>query len=92
MIRIIDDYLVDSDGMNYTLYREIHGQTKEGEPLVTRKALGYFTSLESAIKYCRQDYIRREHQKADMTLSDALDVIAEANQRFEQILKERVGG
>lgn len=92
MIRIIDDYIVDSDSMNYTLYREIHGQTKDGEPLLTRKPLGYFTSLESAIKYCRQDYIRREHQKADMTLSDALDTIVECNRRFEQILKERVKG
>lgn len=92
MIKLIENYGVVVDDYQYMLVRLVGDRTlPNGKPGKKYEYLGYYTSLTEAIKGLRAKYIRRELQKADVGLGQALVTIENCTARFEQLLREKCG-
>lgn len=51
MIRINDDYLIDCDEVQYILKQDLHKtETKNGKESQVVKSLGYYSTLENALR------------------------------------------
>jgi hypothetical protein len=86
MIRVNDDYVIFVDQLNYTPCRDNHKTDKEGKP--TYKTVGYYSSLEQALKGIIRDMNVRAFEADAYSLQEALEVIKQSNKIFTDMLKE----
>lgn len=50
IINLTDGYYIEIDPLNHTLYQKFKGKTKDGEPRVGRRTIGYFGNFERAVE------------------------------------------
>lgn len=92
MIRINEDYLIDCDEVQYILKQDLHKtETKNGKESPVVKSLGYYSTLENALR----GYIRMQTNKrlkgGEYALREALDVIREEREKVERMITEYTG-
>ena len=87
MIRF-DDYQIEADSLSVNAYRVSEG--KNGKE--TKSLVGYYGTLEGAVKACREDAIKR-HLAQDKveTLSMAWSAVKGITEHFEQLLTKKEG-
>lgn len=91
MIRLIEDYVVEVDPMNYILARDT-GRTDKDTGRTILKPISYHQSLEKAVDACRQEYVRRGVQNVSISLSEAVNMFRERDARFHKILAQCMRG
>lgn len=74
----------------YSVYKR--GVTEKGTEWFS--AIGYYSTLDKAIKACKQDYTRREITKHEniLSLDEAISIIVRANNHFESLIKNAFKG
>ena len=91
MIRLIEDFVVEVDPMNYILERDTGRKDKDtGRPIM--KPISYHQSLEKAVDACRQEYVRRGLQNVSISLSDAVNIFRERDAQFNKLLSQCMRG
>lgn len=86
MIRVNDDYVILVDTLNYTPCRDIRKTDKKGNPIY--KNLGYYTTLEYALKRIIKDMNDRAFEADTYSLQEALEIIKQSNKVFTDMLRE----
>lgn len=93
MIRINEDYLIDCDEVQYILKQDLHKtETKNGKESPVVKSLGYYSTLENALRGYIGILTRRRHSSVEMSVYDALRVIGEEREALERLLKRYARG
>lgn len=90
MIKLVKDYVVRVDCTGYTLMIDVHKTDKEHRKLY--KTLGYYSSLESAIKGCIKDINCKQFSVGTYSLEEAVKVICENNKLLSDLLNKCLGG
>lgn len=90
MIRLINGYAVQVDQYNYSLVRDTGRKDKQGSPVL--KYISYHGSLESAIRACRKDCIKRSLMEFDGQLDEAIRVLREQDKEFRSLLRKCIPG
>lgn len=89
-IDFANSYTVWVNADQYTACRR--GMSQKGSEWFD--TIGYYNSLDKAIKACKQDYTRREimrHQNT-LNLDDAVSIIVRSNNHFESLIKNAFEG
>lgn len=95
MIYLVNNYFVEVDVFNYTLLYDTGTKRidkKTGEEKGVYKTVGYYTSLENAIKGCIKDLNKRELSDGAYTLNEAINVIKKNNKLLQESLDKNLGG
>ena len=50
IVRLTNGYFIEVDSLNHTLKQKYTGKTKDGEEKESEKVIGYYSSMEGAIK------------------------------------------
>ncbi len=83
VIRLSDDYLIEHDGVSYSLFKDTHKVDKNGNPIYLPK--GYFGSLGTAVaKYIKLEIV---DANVSMTLKEYVDAYKQSVDRLERFLK-----
>ena len=93
MIKVNDTWYIDVDADNYSVgkIKNIRMTTdKNGKEREEKKFEGYFTSLESALRFIR-DQMTAEALSADMFLPQAIAAVREVNAEFTEAFRRAVG-
>lgn len=90
MIHLLEDYYISVDGGSYTLLKMVHGETKDGKPTETRKAIGYFGSLRQCLRRCASELMEDEIKGKIIELKEAINMINENVKCLEKLF-EREG-
>lgn len=85
MIRLTDNLVIEVDDRNYTLVSETGKFTKKGVPI--RTTIGYYPTLESAVKASIEYVNKRELSNAVYSLKQALDIIQKNTAKLNELLK-----
>lgn len=91
MIKLIDNFVVDQDSLNYILGEEKTVEKGKHKGEVYTSTLGFYPSLFTAVFACRKELVRRELMKEYITLTDAMMKIESIDARFIQFLEEKFG-
>lgn len=89
MIELIAGYAIKVDPLNYTLAFNTGKTNKNGE--VVYRALGYYSTLRSAIKACIRYLIREQLSKDTYTLEEAIKIIDKNTKLIDELLNKRFG-
>lgn len=89
-IDLFNSYTIFVNPDQYSTYRR--GVSKAGSEWFD--SIGYYSSLDKAIKACKQDYTRRELMRSQdiLDLDDAVSIIVRSNNRFEALIKNAFEG
>ena len=85
MIRLTDDIVIEVDDTNYTLVQKTGKFTKKGVPI--RKAIGYYVTLEMAVKAAIEFLNKLELSGDVYSLKQALDIIQKNTDNLNELLK-----
>jgi hypothetical protein len=86
MIRVNDDYVILVDTLNYTPCRDGRKMDKAGKPIY--QAIGYFSTLEHALRGIIKDMNARAFEVGVYSLQEALEIIQQSNTVFTNMLRE----
>lgn len=93
MIRINEDYIIDCDEVQYILKQDLHKtETKNGKESPVVKSLGFYSTLENALRGYIGILTRKRHATVEMSVYDALRVIGEEREALERLLKRYARG
>ena len=93
MVRVNDDYVIQIDNYNYSVMRDAHrkttrkernGETVEIDAYVT---VGHYSGLPGAIRGVIKDMNKRELSDGIHTLQEAIDIVVNNNNRFNELLE-----
>ena len=93
MIRIDDDYYIDSDGKNYIVCRDLHkiAHRKNDDGTVTDypdfQPIGYYGSLSGAVRGLSGHLAMKAFSEGDYTLSEAVEEIRKINKGLSDLLE-----
>lgn len=89
-IDLVNSYTIWVNADQYTACRR--GVTQKG--IEWFDSIGYYSSLDKAIKACKQDYTRREIMRHPNTLNldEAISIIVRSNNHFEALIKNAFEG
>ena len=95
-IKLIDDWVVVVDDLNYSLAKKVPVKKKDDgkeRPDFAYKYYGYYGSLSNAL-YALCDRLTRDALKSEepITLKDAVNTITESYDRISDLLKECLDG
>ena len=93
MIKVNDTWYIDVDADNYSVgkIKNIRMTTdKNGKAREEKKYEGYFTNLESALRFVR-DQMTAEALSVDMFLPQAIAAVREVNAEFTEAFRRAVG-
>lgn len=85
MIKLFENYGIDTDERNFVLIEE-KGQDKNGKDL--RDVLGYYGSLKEALNGLMQKIQRRKLQEEVYTLTEAVALFEHIENDFIKLLSE----
>ena len=85
MIHLYKNYYVKVDDYSYTLVLDKHKTDKENNKIYD--SIGYYGTLKGCIDGLRRHLEKKELQKADLTLVEALDKIKEVEETIKKIFK-----
>lgn len=89
MVIIDKQYLIDSDGTQFILQKQVEAEKKDTKEKYIRKDnIGYYPSLEMALKGCLHKILLEEVQEKTMTLKEVIEVI----ERFHFSFREYLNG
>lgn len=89
MVIINEKYQVISDGTQFILQKLVEAEKKDTKEKYIRKDnVGYYPSLETALKGCLHKILLEEVQEKTMTLKEVIEVIEE----FHFSLREYLNG
>lgn len=89
MIILDKQYLIDSDGTQFILQKQVEAEKKDTKEKYIRKDnIGYYPSLETALKGCLHKILLEEVQEKTMTLKEVIEVI----EKFHFSIKEYLNG
>lgn len=89
MIILYKQYLIDSDGTQFILQKQVEAEKKDTKEKYIRKDnVGYYPSLETALKGCLHKILLEEVQEKTMTLKEVIEVI----ERFHFSFREYLNG
>ena len=87
----LDKYQIAADKDCYTAKYMTGGKPKldkkTGKVEEASQTVGFYGTLESAVKGCRNDAIRRKAMEYDMTLNEAIEAMKQINAEFEKAIK-----
>ncbi len=87
----LDKYQITADKDCYTAKYMTGGKPKvdkkTGKIEDASQLVGYYGTLEAAVKGCRNDAIRRKAMEYDMTLDEAIETMRAINAEFEKAIK-----
>lgn len=94
MIRINEDYIIDCDEVQYVLKLDRHKTEtgKDGKERPIYDNLGYYSTLENALRGYIGILTRKRHATVEMSVYDALRVIGEEREALERLLKRYARG
>ena len=90
MIRVNENYCIDVDEKCYTVKIDKHKEDKNGNPIF--ETVGYFSSLESAIKGVIISMNRKQLKEGVHSLVEALGIIHENNRKLCELLEQVTKG
>ena len=90
MIKVIDNWYIDSDGTQYILQEDSKKKTKKGEKRFKNQS--YFKDLEGAFLSLKRKYEMKEIESKSLTLGEAIKEIRLNNERFEELLNKALKG
>ena len=89
MVIINEQYQVISDGTQFILQKFVEAEKKDTKEKYIRKDnVGYYPSLEMALKGCLHKILLEEVQEKTMTLKEVIEVI----ERFHFSFREYLNG
>lgn len=74
-IELPDNYYIRADDMNVIMEQEYEGTSKDGEPITGVRTIGYFSSIESALK--RYILIHIDYDLGDIDIESYVDRVNE---------------
>lgn len=87
MIILYKQYLIDSDGTQFILQKQVEAEKKDTKEKYIRKDnVGYYPSLEMALKGCLHKILLEEVQEKTMTLKEVIEVIEKFHSSFREYL------
>lgn len=87
MIILYKQYLIDSDGTQFILQKQVEAEKKDTKEKYIRKDnVGYYPSLEMALKGCLHKILLEEVQENTMTLKEVIEVIEKFHFSFREYL------
>ena len=87
MIIIDKQYLIDSDGTQFILQKQVEAEKKDTKEKYIRKDnVGYYPSLEMALKGRLHKILLEEVQEKTMTLKEVIEVIEKYHLTFKEYL------
>lgn len=87
MIILDKQYLIDSDGTQFILQKLVEAEKKDTKEKYIRKDnVGYYPSLETALKGCLHKILLEEVQEKTMTLKEVIEVIEKFHSSFREYL------
>ena len=93
MIRINEDYIIDCDEVQYILKQDRHKtEINAGKERPVMDNLGYYSTLENALRGYIGVLTRKRHASVEMSVYDALRVIGEEREALERLLKRYARG
>ena len=93
MVRINNDYLIECDEVQYILKQDKHKITveKDGRERPVMDVIGYYATLENALKGYADYMVRKRHAETEFTVYDALIVIREERKKLEELIAKHTG-
>lgn len=90
MIRVTDDYVIDTDENSYILQQDLHTTytDKMGKTRHNYKNIGYYTSLNNALEGLKEVFARKCIGEGEKTLSEALQSLRDINADFEKLISK----
>lgn len=92
MIELFDGWKIEVDSLAYTLVKEQTYIAKSGkhagEQTVKRDIRGYYSSFEGALNALGREMVRDGLQDGSHSLTEALNVVRDAREAVEKLLKE----
>lgn len=87
MVIINEQYQVISDGTQFILQKLVEAEKKDTKEKYIRKDnVGYYPSLEMALKGCLHKILLEEVQEKTMTLKEVIEVIEKFHYSFREYL------
>ena len=87
MVIINEKYQVISDGTQFILQKLVEAEKKDTKEKYIRKDnVGYYPSLETALKGCLHKILLEEVQEKTMTLKEVIEVIEKFHSSFREYL------
>lgn len=88
MVRVIDDYVIENDELNYTVKVDKHKVSvdKNGVETQVFDTKGHYTSFPGAVKGIRNLMVANSLSEKVMSLDEALKTIQDIDKRFEELI------
>lgn len=87
MIHVIQDYYIKADDRQYTLVQKTDSVDKDGNTIYKTCHAAYCSSIENAVKRCRELIIARDVQDNDYDLKEAVELVNGLDRRFEEMIE-----
>ena len=88
MIRVNEDYVVDVDKLCYAAKIDKHKKDKKDNDIY--EVVGYYGTLEEALKGIVKFMNRCKLSEGVHTLKEAIQIITESNEYLARLLEEKV--
>lgn len=89
MIRVTDKYVIQTDGMCYTVQEDKHKLDKNNNPVYDN--LGYYSTLLGCLESIRVRCVKDALQDDEYTLAQAITIIQNVVDDFKSKFTECVG-
>ncbi|WP_321024593.1 hypothetical protein [Eisenbergiella porci] len=92
VIQLKNNYFIETDPLNFTLKQSYVGFSKSGEEKESSRVIGYYPSMEMALK--RFLDLMRCHEKEDITISveEYINELKKADRENRDFLTGLIGG
>ena len=88
MIKLNHGYQIEADERCYILSRTTKGRNKKGEETEYKRAVGYYSRLNTAISAYADELERQHIQDTDMTLAEAITAVTEIREGVKKLIRE----
>lgn len=92
MIKLLDNWIIDTDDLSYLLVKESGKIRHKGKRSYReRKIYGYYPTLESALRAFREMLLREELSYGELSLPEAINVIRRIDEVFSKMIGNATG-
>lgn len=88
MIKLINDWELDSDGTGYVVRLNTGEVDKDGNPIYAKTK--YPSTIEDGLKIVRRELLKDYIKENDVTMLELIKEMKRLNEKFEELLKGRV--
>lgn len=87
-VNLMDGYFVDIDQLNYTLKQEREGRSKDGEPKVSERIIGYFSNMSQCVERVCREHEATLSAEASISLQEYVCAVERSNRAVVDWIKE----